>query len=102
MIRKKSISRYCPFKSLSTILALLCQVEYREVVRRVAEGAVLVATPSKDAKEVREPIYYSTAVLRIRIRIHQIHMFLGLLDTYPDPLVRGMDPDPDPFIIKQK
>jgi hypothetical protein len=29
-------------------------------------------------------------------------MFLGLL--YPDPLVRGMDPDPDldPSIIKQK
>jgi hypothetical protein len=43
------------------------------------------------------------AVLRIRIRIH---MFLGLLD--PDPLDRGMDPDPDPaldpdpFIIMQK
>jgi hypothetical protein len=37
------------------------------------------------------------AVLRIRI-----HVFLGLLD--PDPLVRGMDPDPglDPSIIKQK
>jgi hypothetical protein len=31
------------------------------------------------------------------IRIHCIHMFLGLPD--PDPLVRGMDPDP--FIIKQ-
>ncbi len=28
-------------------------------------------------------------VLRIRIRIHRIHMFLGLLD--PDPLVRGLD-----------
>jgi hypothetical protein len=35
------------------------------------------------------------SVLRIRIRIH---MFLGFLD--PDPLVRGMDPDPS--IIKQK
>jgi hypothetical protein len=37
------------------------------------------------------------AVLRIRI-----HVFLSLLD--PDPLVRGMDPDPglDPSIIKQK
>ncbi len=33
-----------------------------------------------------------------RIRIHRIHMFLGLPD--PDPLVRGMDPDPS--IIKQK
>jgi hypothetical protein len=40
-------------------------------------------------------------VLPIRIRIwNRIHIFLGLLD--PDPFVRGMDPDPDPFIIKQK
>ncbi len=35
---------------------------------------------------------YPLAVLRIRI--HRIHMFLGLLDPDPDPLVRGMDPDP--------
>jgi hypothetical protein len=27
-------------------------------------------------------------------------MFLGLLD--PDPLVKGMDPGPDPSIIMQK
>jgi hypothetical protein len=39
---------------------------------------------------------YVLAVLRIWIRIH---MFLGHPD--PDPLVRGMDPDPDPSIIKQ-
>jgi hypothetical protein len=41
------------------------------------------------------PPGYLLAVLRIR-------MFLGLLD--PDPLVigTGMDPDPDPSIIKQK
>ncbi len=31
-------------------------------------------------------------------RIHRIHMFLG----HPDPLIKGMDPDPDPSIIKQK
>ena len=43
---------------------------------------------------------------RIRIRIHRIHLFLGLPD--PDPLVRGMDPDPaldpdpDPSIFMQK
>jgi hypothetical protein len=41
------------------------------------------------------------AVLRIRIRIHRIHIFLGLLDPDPDPLVRGMDPDPNPSVIKQ-
>ena len=39
----------------------------------------------------------------MRIRIHRIHMFLGLQDPDPDPLVRGMDPDPapdpDPSII---
>jgi hypothetical protein len=41
------------------------------------------------------------AVLRIRIWIRRIHMFLSLPD--PDPLVRYMDLDPDPVpsIIKQ-
>jgi hypothetical protein len=29
-------------------------------------------------------------------------MFLSLLDPDPDPLVRGMGPDLDPCIIKQK
>ncbi len=40
----------------------------------------------------------------LRIRIHPIHMFLGLLDPDPEPLVIGMDPNPDrdPSIIKQK
>ena len=38
--------------------------------------------------------WYIEAVLRIRI--YRIHMFLGLPD--PDPLVRGMDPDPDPAL----
>jgi hypothetical protein len=37
-------------------------------------------------------------------RIHRIHVFFGLPE--PDPLVRGMDPDPaldpDPSIIMQK
>ncbi len=37
------------------------------------------------------------AVLRIRI-----HMFLGLLDPDQDLLVRGMDPDRDPSLIKEK
>ena len=40
----------------------------------------------------------------LRIRIHRIHMLLGLPDPDPDPLVRGMDPAPapDPSIIMQK
>jgi hypothetical protein len=41
--------------------------------------------------------------------VFRIHMFLGLPDPDPDPLVRGMDPnqdpaldpDPDPSIIMQ-
>ncbi len=47
-------------------------------------------------------IHTSESVLRIRIRIriHRIHMVLCLLD--PDPLVRGTDPDRDPSIIMQK
>ncbi len=43
----------------------------------------------EDREKSFEPVF--------RIRIHRIHMFLGLLD--PDPLVRGMDPDPDPSIF---
>ncbi len=35
------------------------------------------------------------AVLGIRIRICRIHIFWGLPD--PDPLIRGMDPDPSLF-----
>jgi hypothetical protein len=42
----------------------------------------------------------------LRIRIHRILMFLGLLDPDPDPSVRCMDPDsaPDlnPSVTKQK
>jgi hypothetical protein len=34
----------------------------------------------------------------LRIRIHRIHVFLGLQDPDPDPLVRCMDPDPDPAL----
>jgi hypothetical protein len=36
------------------------------------------------------------AVLHVRIRIQ---VFLGLLDPDPDPLVRGMDPDPSIIIV---
>jgi hypothetical protein len=43
-----------------------------------------------------------TAVLRIRIRIPWIPVFLGLLDPDldPDPLVRGMA-DPDPLTLSK-
>ncbi len=39
----------------------------------------------------------------LRIRIRRIHMFLGFLD--PDPLVRGVEPEPapdtDPSVTKK-
>jgi hypothetical protein len=43
---------------------------------------------------------FSVLRIRIQIRIRWIRIFLGILD--PDPLVSGMDPDPDPSITKQK
>ncbi len=43
---------------------------------------------------------------RVRIRIHQIHVFFGLPDPDPHPLVKVMDQDPaldpDSSIIMQK
>jgi hypothetical protein len=62
---------------------------------------------AKESTSIRSDIlsFYQAV---FRIRIHRIHMFLGLPD--PDPLVLGMDPDsapdsdpdPDPSIIIQK
>jgi hypothetical protein len=46
------------------------------------------------------PSSYSAFFPSLRIRIRRIRMFFDLLDPDPDPLVRGMDPDPS--IIKQK
>ncbi len=51
---------------------------------------------------VWQQINLTRAVLRNRIRIHRIHMFLGLLDPDSDPLVRGMDLDTNHSIMKQK
>jgi hypothetical protein len=43
----------------------------------------------------------SVLQIRIQIRIRRIHMFLGLPEAHPDPLVRDTDPDLDPSIIKK-
>jgi|688.fasta_scaffold2090780_1 hypothetical protein len=42
--------------------------------------------------KLKDPDYYKIPVLGIWIR-----MFLGLPDPYPDPFVRGIDPDPSLF-----
>ncbi len=62
----------------------------------VEERLAMLNTTNENAKVPHT--WHIEAVLRIRIR--RVRMFLGLLD--PDPLVRGMDLDPDPSIIKQK
>jgi hypothetical protein len=43
--------------------------------------------------------FFSNLKLKPVLRI-RIHMFLGLMD--PHPLDRGLDPDLDPSVIKQK
>jgi hypothetical protein len=41
--------------------------------------------------------FYPVFRIRIRILIHRIHIFLGPTD--PDPLVRGVDPDPSIILL---
>jgi hypothetical protein len=54
--------------------------------------------PASSCPQILDNIkVYTGLELVLRIRIHRIHMFLGL----PDPLARGMEPDPDPSTIKQ-
>jgi hypothetical protein len=48
-------------------------------------------------RQIQEKVLFK-AVFRIRIRIHRIHIFLGLPD--PDLFFRGLDPDPS--ISKKK
>ncbi len=43
--------------------------------------------PQKNPRNVLVQLLFFRPVLRIRIQIHQIHMFLGLLDPNPDPLI---------------
>ncbi len=54
-------------------------------------GFALVA----NAMQVVLRLYLLMPVFRIRIRIH---VFLGLPDPNSDPIVRGMDPHPDPAL----
>jgi hypothetical protein len=65
-------------------------------------GAVNPNYGSGSGRQFTNGYHWLQTVLQIRIRIHRIHVFLGL-----DPSVRGMDPesdpaqDPDPSVIKQ-
>jgi hypothetical protein len=59
--------------------------------RQMAEHAVL-------QRNYAAAIGHYKAVFRIRIRIHRIHMFWASRIWIRIPLVRGMDPDPDPAL----
>ncbi len=60
-------------------------------------------SPEPDRERIigKLPLLPEVLRIRIRIRFRRIRIFLGLLYPDADPLVRGMDPDPDPSIIKQ-
>jgi hypothetical protein len=66
-------------------------------VRSAATTAIAYAPALTQLSTVMLAAYL---VQLLRIRIHRIHVFLGLQDPDPDPLVRGMDPDPS--VIMQK
>jgi hypothetical protein len=75
-------------------------VRLRAAHKRAAEEEVEMAWDDTALNITVNPLevsYTLITVLRIRIRV-----FLGLLAPDSDPLVRDLDPDPDPSIIKQK
>jgi hypothetical protein len=73
-------------------------------VRRTGAGPAVQMSKGTSTKQLNFLVFKGSQNLEpvLRIRIHRIHVFLGLLDPDPDQLVRGMDPDPGPSIIKQK
>ncbi len=79
---------------LATQVTEVSEIIVAFMLFRDVSGLTRSSWPRKSVKE----LWHSA--LRILIRIHQIHMFLGLPD--PDPLDRSMDPDPNPSIIMQK
>ncbi len=54
----------------------------------------MIGSGSRRTKITLKPVLR----IRTRIRIHRMQVFLGLQDPDTDPLVRGMDPDPDPAL----
>jgi hypothetical protein len=86
---------------LEILLFILQRFKPRESILHVTNMILRVRTFSlllKSCNGITIRLGYLEAVFRI----HRIYMFLALPN--PDPLVRSMDPDPDPerSIIKQK
>ncbi len=73
-----------------------CRAQAPGCCRRFQPGSTagpLQNTRTQTPYPIKKPVL--RIQIRTRIRIHRIHMFLGLLDPEPDPSCRGMDPDPD-------
>ncbi len=76
-------------------LAFKCsRLSLRRITCRACSMTCMSSTMPSPTRLEEKPL--------LRIRIHKICMFSGLLDPDPDQLVRGTDPDPDPSISKPK
>jgi hypothetical protein len=89
---KSLMSKYTTVCKESTVTSNSCYILFSN---RTGRDPCTMAIEGKRVSLANYCIFFS--VFRIRIWIHRIHMFLGLPD--PDPLVRGVDPDLDPYII---
>jgi hypothetical protein len=77
------------------MLQVLMREEFSDLNLVVGRNLIAVHQLVLGAHSSQVALVFSSVAEPIRI-----HVFLGLLDPDPDPLVRGMDPDPS--IIKQK
>jgi hypothetical protein len=103
MLRKKT-TRYPHFQSSILVPIYGCDFFYLYFYFQQASQS---ETFFSSVSSTYDPTMPESMVLFkavLRIRIHQIHIFLGLPAPDPDPLVRCMDPAPapDPSIIVQK
>ncbi len=100
------ISCACPFKihthsSLITYFSIQTRTEMNSY-RILLYISILLCSLLAEAWKKKAVLGIR---IRIRIRIRRIHMFLGIPDTHPEPLVTSTAPAPDqaadPSIIKK-
>jgi hypothetical protein len=88
------------FNIVAGVLDRKRAIGFERMLWRVSKGNVFVKFA--DIEELIEDprtgdnLYKAVFIVFFQavFRIHRIHVFLGLPN--PDPLFRGMDPDPDP------
>ncbi len=85
-----SVTKFLMSLAAETSSRWLASTAFTSSRRMVSRGGRADPAPDTCCNK-KMTCYEDPAVLRIRI--HRIHMFLGLPDPDPDPLARGMDPD---------